>query len=70
MQCLLTAKGNSVTHSHSVSALDNIDDLPHPAAAIVRDPSAPALPRPVSTQPDIADRGRIRFGHGFRILSK
>ena len=59
-----------MTHSNTVSGLDNTDDLPRPAAAIVRNPSASALPRPVSAQPDIADSGRIIFGHGFRILSK
>jgi hypothetical protein len=69
MQCLLTAKGKSMTHSNSVSGLDNIDDLPHPAAAIVRDPSASILPRPVSSQPNIADTGRISFGASMRIRS-
>jgi hypothetical protein len=59
-----------MTYSNAVSGLDNIDDLPRPAAEIVRDHSAAVLPRPVSTQPDIADSGRISFGHGFRILSK
>jgi hypothetical protein len=57
-----------MTYSNTVSGLDNIDDLPRPAAAIVRDPSASVLPRPVSTQPDIADSGRISFGHGCRLL--
>jgi hypothetical protein len=59
-----------VTYSKTVSGLDNIDDLPRPTAAIVRDPSSSALPRPVSTQPDIAVSGRISFVNSFRILSK
>jgi hypothetical protein len=59
-----------MTYSNTVSGLDNIDDLPRPIAASVRDPSSSALPRPVSTQPDIADSGRISFGNAFRILSK
>jgi hypothetical protein len=59
-----------MTYSNTVSALDNIDELPRPAAAIVRDPSASVLPRPVSTQPDIADNGRISFGGGYRLVSK
>jgi hypothetical protein len=59
-----------MTYSNTVSGLDNTDDLPRPAAAIVRDPSASVLPRPVSTQPDIVDSGRISFGQGFRLLRK
>jgi hypothetical protein len=70
MQCLLTVKEKSMTHSNTVSGLNNTDDLPRPAAAVVPNPSASTLPRPVSSQPDIADTGRISFGHGFRILSK
>jgi hypothetical protein len=70
MQCSLTVKGKSMTNSSSVSDLDNTDDLPRPAAAIVSNPSASTLPRPVSSQLDIADSGRISFGHGMRILSK
>ncbi len=59
-----------MTHSNTVANLDNTDDLPRPAAAIVPNPSASTLPRPVSAQPDIADSGRISFGHAMRILSK
>jgi hypothetical protein len=59
-----------MTYSNTVSDIDNTDDLPRPVAATVRGHSAPALPRPVSSQPDIADSGRISFGHAFRILSK
>lgn len=70
MQCLLTVKEKPMTYSNTVSGLDNTDDLPRPTAASVRDPSAPTLPRPVSSQPNIADSGRISFGHSFRILSK
>jgi hypothetical protein len=58
-----------MTSSNSVSGLDNIDDLPLPAAVTVRDPSVPALPRPVSSQSNIADSGRISFGAGMRIRS-
>ncbi len=68
MQCLLTVKGKPMTYSNSVSGLDNIDDLPRPAAAIVREPCASVLPRPVSS-PNIADSGRISFGAGMRIRS-
>jgi hypothetical protein len=56
--------------TNTVSSVDNIDELPRPATAIVSNPSASVLPRPVSTQPDIADTGRVTFGHSFRILSK
>jgi hypothetical protein len=59
-----------MTYSNTVSGLDNTDELPRPTAAIARNPSASALPRPVSTQPDIADSGRISFGQGYRLLSK
>jgi hypothetical protein len=69
MQCSFTVKGKSMTYSNTVSGLDNTDDLPRPAAAIVRDPSAPVLPRPASL-PNIADSGRISFGFGLRLLSK
>jgi hypothetical protein len=55
-----------MTYSNTVSALNNIDELPPPAAAIVCDPSASVLPRPVSLLPDIADSGRICFGAAMR----
>jgi hypothetical protein len=59
-----------MTHENAFSDLNNIDELPQPAAASVRDSSASVLPRPVSLQPDIADNGRISFGAGFRLLRK
>jgi hypothetical protein len=66
MQCLLTVKEKSMTHSNSVSALDNIDELPHPAVTVC-DTSSPILPRPVSLLLDIADSGRINFGGSMRL---
>jgi hypothetical protein len=67
MQCSFTVKGKSMTYSNTVSGLDNTDDLPRPAAETVRNLSASVLPRPVSTQPDIADSGRISYGYGCRL---
>jgi hypothetical protein len=58
-----------MTCSNSVLAINNTDDLPLPAAAPARHPSASTLPAPVS-QANIADSGRISFGNAYRLPSK
>jgi hypothetical protein len=56
--------------SHTVANFDDADGLPMATADSVSTPSATVLPRPISSQPNIADSGRISFGAGFRLSSK
>jgi hypothetical protein len=58
-----------MTYSDTISDLNNIDALPRPTTISACDLTVSALPRPVSSQPNIADSGRISFGAGLRIRS-
>lgn len=47
----------------------NQDNEAADAATAARDGAA-SLPRPNGTMPNVTDRGRIKFGAGFRNASK
>ncbi len=49
---------------------DNANEIAAVVPACAPRPSTAPLPRPVVAMPNVADRGRIKFGAGFRNASK
>jgi hypothetical protein len=41
--------------------------LPHPEPLRIPSHSGGALPRPISSLPNVADSGRVCFGAGYRL---
>jgi hypothetical protein len=59
-----------MTHSITISDLDNTDEFPAIPSVSRPAPSATVLPRPMASTPNVADSGRITFGAGYRLSSK